>query len=355
MKVGFVVPKFPPNVSGGGEISAKLFAECYREEGIEVEVLSFDKCSVEATKDPSYVRRVAIESEREDYQNLLGYREIKKFASDKDVIHSYNMTFHPAVSRLDDVLTIATLNSYPYVYPNQIEGLELSPTFPPYRALFNVVARRMMKDIDCFVAVSGDVKKICSRLLPAAEIKVLPEMYDPEFPSFEGITTCQNELLYVGRLHESKGVSQIIDALEEMPKYKLRVVGKGQESQALREIVERRSLEDRVVFEGYLEQDELLRAYERAGWFIHPGKWPEPFGRTIIEAMQMETPVLATNKGGPKDILPEDQLFEEAGQVSEIIDQLDYEDVLSYQNELLDNYEPRRVVGRYINLYNRLL
>jgi glycosyltransferase involved in cell wall biosynthesis len=41
----------------------------------------------------------------------------------------------------------------------------------------------------------------------------------------------------------------------------------------------------------------------RAADLVLVPSWHEPFGRTIIEAMAMETPVLATSEGGPPEII----------------------------------------------------
>jgi glycosyltransferase involved in cell wall biosynthesis len=44
---------------------------------------------------------------------------------------------------------------------------------------------------------------------------------------------------------------------------------------------------------------EILRALD----LVLVPSWEEPFGRSVIEAMAMETPVIATDVGGPAEIV----------------------------------------------------
>jgi glycosyltransferase involved in cell wall biosynthesis len=63
-------------------------------------------------------------------------------------------------------------------------------------------------------------------------------------------------------------------------------------------------LVDAVSFLGEREDvPELLRACDLA---LVPS-WEEPFGRTVVEAMAMEVPVLATAVGGPSEIVHDEQ------------------------------------------------
>jgi L-malate glycosyltransferase len=71
-------------------------------------------------------------------------------------------------------------------------------------------------------------------------------------------------------------------------------------SRELRDLVARLSLQGSVDFLG--ERDdvpEVLRALDIA---LVPS-WEEPFGRTVVEAMAMELPVIATRVGGPLEVI----------------------------------------------------
>lgn len=63
------------------------------------------------------------------------------------------------------------------------------------------------------------------------------------------------------------------------------------------EVVDELELEDRVIFTGYIPDEELATYYRKANLFVLPSKY-EPFGMTTLEAMSCGTPVVATKFGG---------------------------------------------------------
>lgn len=352
MKIGVVTPRYPPVTSGGGAQSCKLLVENLRKKGHDVEVICFDG---EREEDPDYVNRESLKWSRNDLMNILAMRKVKKFSKDKDVIHAYNIDLNPAVGLLKDVKKVATLNGYQYLYPYQVPGAEVQPGLPFYRKNYNKIARRMMNGIDRFVALSSAVKEQYSRVIPEEKIDVIPNMYDPDFPERVSIETNEKEILYVGRLDESKGVTELVEQMTELPEYKLTIVGDGPTKKQIEEKVEELDLGNTVKLEGYVEHSKIPEYYARAGWFVHPAKWPEPFGRTILEAMQLGTPVLATNKGGPKDTLHNSQLFEHYNDISTKIRELDREEIIESQNEKLRNHNPANVSRMYENVYEEVL
>jgi glycosyltransferase involved in cell wall biosynthesis len=321
-----------------------------RDRGHEVEVLSFMEGQPE---DPEYVTREELPSKRSDLLQLLAYRRIKEFAEDKDIIHSYNRTFDPAVGQLS-LPTVATINSYMYDYSIGVPGKKQNPVLPVYRRLYDYLARRSIDRVGRLTALSKDVRDLYMDCFET-DINVVPNMYDPDFPEFHDVETDENELLYVGALRKHKGVMELIDQMSEIPeRYRLTVVGDGPQIQELEEMVSRLGLEKRVSFEGFIGHTKLPRYYERAGIFIHPARLPEPFGRTILEAMQMETPVIATNRGGPKDVLREEQLADTVEGIPEKIRQLDRQEAINYQNQRLEDYAPEKVTEMYEEIYREV-
>ncbi|MCK5618143.1 MAG: glycosyltransferase family 4 protein, partial [Candidatus Krumholzibacteria bacterium] len=62
-------------------------------------------------------------------------------------------------------------------------------------------------------------------------------------------------------------------------------------------VVDELGLGDRVIFTGYVLDDDLATYYRKASLFVLPSKY-EPFGMTTLEAMSCGTPVVATKFGG---------------------------------------------------------
>jgi L-malate glycosyltransferase len=68
----------------------------------------------------------------------------------------------------------------------------------------------------------------------------------------------------------------------------------------LHELVERAGLQDRVAWLG--ERDDVPELVRALDVLLLPSS-EEPFGRVLVEAMALEVPVVATEVGGPKEIL----------------------------------------------------
>lgn len=70
----------------------------------------------------------------------------------------------------------------------------------------------------------------------------------------------------------------------------------------LHELVDELGVRDRVKFAG--ECDDVPSALRATDALLVPS-WEEPFGRSMIEAMAMGVPVLATSVGGPSEVITE--------------------------------------------------
>jgi glycosyltransferase involved in cell wall biosynthesis len=108
------------------------------------------------------------------------------------------------------------------------------------------------------------------------------------------------------RLARWKGQHVLIDALAELPGVGCIIVGDalfGEQAYAaeLKQIVLARGLADRVRFLGHRSDvPTLMKAVDA---MVHPSIDPEPFGRTLVEAMLAGVPVIATDAGAAPDIL----------------------------------------------------
>ncbi|MGC2779121.1 MAG: glycosyltransferase [Bradyrhizobium sp.] len=108
------------------------------------------------------------------------------------------------------------------------------------------------------------------------------------------------------RLAAWKGQHVLIRALAELPDVHSIIVGDalfGEQDYAvqLRRLVADLGLSDRVHFLGHRSDVPVLMQAVDA--MVHPSIDPEPFGRTLVEAMLAGVPVIATDAGAAPDIL----------------------------------------------------
>jgi glycogen(starch) synthase len=116
-----------------------------------------------------------------------------------------------------------------------------------------------------------------------------------------GIPSDWSLLLFVGRLTWVKSVRNLVQALptvlEEYPKTKLVILGRGEEQKDIVEMAERLEIKENVIcrFE-FVPEDERIMHYAAANVCIFPSVY-EPFGIVSLEAMAMAKPIVVGAHG----------------------------------------------------------
>lgn len=370
MRVGIVTPRYPPNVAGGGETSVKLLAEqlSVHPRTDHVTVFSFDGEGTER-RDGVEVRRLRqVAPTVTEWQNLRASYHLAGRLGGYDVVHGYNMELNPTVGVIgarEGAATVATLNSYHFL-PKSVSNAEPSPVERLYELVGHPTTGRLMfhamRRMDSFVAISSAVRDIyASHGLRGADIEVIPNMLDPSFSVPERATGPGVSVLYVGQLSERKGVTHLVEAMGELPaEFTLRVVGDGPERRSAERLAKSLELTDRVMFTGHVNYDEVAREYAAADVFVHPGVWPEPFGRTVLEAMQAGLPVVCTDIGGPSDIVQEPEFRCQPGDPEALAASLRaavrHENIGAKNRRYVEEtYAPETITDRIVGLYERVL
>ena len=116
-------------------------------------------------------------------------------------------------------------------------------------------------------------------------------------------------VLYVGRLVYEKGIHILINAVPkvlEKVNTKFVIVGSGYMKEQLSNIVKSMGLEHKVLFTGFVEEENLLKLQKCADVSVVPSLF-EPFGIVALEAMAAKSPIVVSDTGGLSEIVDHDQ------------------------------------------------
>jgi len=196
---------------------------------------------------------------------------------------------------------------------------------------FNSVSiySKIMTKGDRVISVSGAIKSYIQKHYHTNDkiITVIPrgidlELFNPDNVDreFQKIFKKENGLdgkfivSSVGRITQLKDLETFIRAISHIKDTLTDVVGlivggvredKKGYFETLKELVISLKLEDNIVFTG--SQSKVAEIYALSNVVVSSSKKPETFGRSVAEAIAMNTPVVATNHGGVLDIIVEDE------------------------------------------------
>jgi glycosyltransferase involved in cell wall biosynthesis len=393
MKITFLCDKLNIN-RGGSNHSLDLLARRLSTRDHEVSVVTLNFIHENSLpEDPPYSVIVDPVSQTKVPAKVIEiYRKLSDYDEQADILHVFNPTLLPIAGRYRNregvTPIVGRLNTYDsfctnlnrmdsscyqncsvvrkFAHDNQSSIAKLS-SIPRY--IFDTYSLPSLANgIDRFFALSPVVADVYAEIgFDEHKIDIVPNCIDPEFGTTTSSTpfsTDTQTILYVGRLDKQKGVDLLIDAMDslETPSdYHLEVVGNGPDRDHLERQVRSEGWSQKVTFHGWVAHDQLPNYYTSADVFVHPGRWPEPFGRTILEAMQCATPMVVSDVGGPPWIVDSPRQVFKRNDVTDLVQTI--ENVLAEPpsrfteeyRKRLRRFTPEKVVSDIESKYLKIL
>ena len=125
-----------------------------------------------------------------------------------------------------------------------------------------------------------------------------------------GISKDANVVLTVRRIVYKNGIDTLLEsaeiAVKRNPKLVFVVVGKGPDSEEVKEKIGQLRMQNNFKLTGFVSDEDLPLYYNIADLFALPSKSGEGLPLVVLEAMSCGLPVIATNVGGTSEVMSKD-------------------------------------------------
>lgn len=343
--------------TGWGRLSYETITRL-KDRGQEIEVLT--ECSSGFLNEHQILGR--------SYNVFKNLFEIRSCIKRADLIHSweanpYGISAYCAALGLNKKKIITATGAY------SIQ--------PLYHLKTKAIVKRIYQNADAILCISQYIKDEIDRVVPGARTEVITLGVD--FDKFSGDRIVNNEryVLSVGNVGNRKGYHVAIPAFAEVakkvPDLKYYIAGSTNHAsgyyQDCVELVKKYQLEDRIVFLGSQNDEQLKKLYLSAELFLLPsinvGYHFEGFGLVFLEAASAGVPVIGTTGNGIADavlanrngfLVPQNDIQATADAMIQILTNQELKQTFSHESVAWAKENSwERMVDRYEQVYRRLL
>jgi glycosyltransferase involved in cell wall biosynthesis len=173
------------------------------------------------------------------------------------------------------------------------------------------IERRGMHKADRIIAVSEYTKKMLIKHygVPEYKIDVVHNAVKSDFSRFQSthhLNKTDKIVLFLGRMTIQKGPDYFLrmaaKVLEKKTRVKFIMAGDGDMMNQVIQMAADLGIARNVLFAGFLQGDEVARAYSSADLYVMPSV-SEPFGIAPLEAIKSGTPVLISKQAGVSEVI----------------------------------------------------
>ncbi|HSW96462.1 MAG TPA: glycosyltransferase family 4 protein [Candidatus Saccharimonadales bacterium] len=183
------------------------------------------------------------------------------------------------------------------------------------------VYRKLLKNISLYITPSEYLKSVLEE-----------RQYLPVRRIYNGINLLKyskirytKNLLFIGRLTKEKGVEILLHAMnylvEKFPEIHLSIVGEGNYSDHVREVIKNLHLEKNITLVGSVSSRQVQSYYDKSLLILIPSIYPDNLPTVGLEALSVGRPIIGSNIGGISEIIKNNQtgVLVEAGNMNQIV------------------------------------
>ncbi len=277
---------------------------------------------------------------RGNYELLLA-AELFKRADSFDIIQTHSPARIVQMSSFTDTPVAVTFHN-PFDYPMKTGATKV---------IYEELSKRN-KNI-YFLSLSDSQKEL------APNLPFVSTVYNGiDTTEFTPSPKKKDYLLFVGRIIPRKGAHIAIRVAKKTDK-KLKMVGptyKGREKYWKENI--KPHLNEKITYEGFLPQEELIPLYQKAKALLMPITGDESFGLVMIEAMACGTPVIGFNKSSVPEIIVSGKsgfVVEDEEEMVGAVKKIESIDPKNCRKVVEDKFTVSKMVERYEQAYQKII
>ena len=317
MRILHVVPSFAPCFAHGGVVNASYqIAKKQVEDGHDVTVYTTDSCNERLRFEDNYnvdvdgIKVFYFKNLSNNIKNKLtidtpvsAISHIRRTIADFDIIqihehrHSLAIATHRYAKKNHIPYVMQAHGSVPPFFQKEklkdifdrLWGFDILHDASRVFALTEVEKEQYLK-----MGVAEDRIEIVPLGINLDEYANLPERGN--FKSRFGIDAEDKVILFLGRIHEIKGLDLLVNAFDKIENDNVKLAIVGGDSgfkDTLDEMIEERDLQDKVIFPGVLTGRDKIEALVDCDVFVMPSRY-ESFTTSGLEAMACGKPLVLT-------------------------------------------------------------
>jgi glycosyltransferase involved in cell wall biosynthesis len=166
-----------------------------------------------------------------------------------------------------------------------------------------------------------------------------------------------DDLIAFGRIHPDKGTDLAIDIAERSGR-RLVICGIVQDRKFFTERIEPRIDGERVLYRGSVGPAERASVLGSGAALLHPIRFAEPFGLSVVEAMACGTPVIAYRKGSMPEVIDEGvtgRLVDDVDEAVAAVAGVPGIDRVRCAARARERFSAERMVDDYLAIYRKIV
>lgn len=311
MRVVVVSGIWPPD-PGGPASHAPALADFLAGRGHEVEVVT-----TASSAPPAHSYPVRFASRASSLRHGRAAELVRRAARHADVVYATSMIRRAAAgARLARRPLVVKLVS-DEVFERAARSGRYSGTLDEFQRVGGTARTRLLRETRT-AALRGARHVFCPSAylreialgwgLDPRRVSVLPNPA-PEIPDLADREELRAqlgmegaELVFAGRLGPQKALARGLEAVAAVPDVNLTIAGDGPERVALERLAAELGLAQRARFLGSVPRETVLCLFRAADASLLPSAW-ENFPHTVVEALALGCPVIATAVGGVPEVV----------------------------------------------------